>query len=83
MSAHTSSPARTAPDAPEMPEPRIREFPARSVSGGLALLGGLVGLLAGVVLLAAAANTIETGAKAGLILAGVLVLVASLIATRG
>ncbi|MCZ4609622.1 SPFH domain-containing protein, partial [Streptomyces sp. Lzd4kr] len=31
-------------DVPEMPAPRVREFTAHSIGGGLALLLGLVGL---------------------------------------
>lgn len=34
-------------DVPRMPDPRVREFVAHSIGGGLALLLGLVGLLLG------------------------------------
>ncbi|WP_425245270.1 SPFH domain-containing protein [Streptomyces sp. NEAU-NA10] len=60
-------------DVPEMPAPRVHEFPARSVGGGLALLLGLVGLLAGVGLIAAGAAAVSGPAKAAVIVVGILV----------
>ncbi|MFF3498960.1 SPFH domain-containing protein [Streptomyces sp. NPDC003247] len=89
MSTHDPQiPAPAAPvpaeiDVPEMPAPRVREFPARSVGGGLALLTGLVGLLAGGGLIAAAAAVAATAGKAVLITVGVLVALASLLSLRG
>ncbi|WP_328750235.1 SPFH domain-containing protein [Streptomyces sp. NBC_00285] len=62
---------------PEMPAPRVREVAAHSIGGALALLLGLVGLLAAVVLFAASSRS--PGFAAG----GVLVLVAALISLRG
>ncbi|MCX5584764.1 SPFH domain-containing protein [Streptomyces erythrochromogenes] len=61
----------------------VREFAARSVGGGLALLLGLAGLLAGAGLVVAGAVTAATAAKAALIVAGVLLGLASVIAMSG
>ncbi|MFE9359025.1 SPFH domain-containing protein [Streptomyces olivaceoviridis] len=77
-----SEPAATA-DVPEMPAPRVREFTAHSIGGGLALLLGLIGLGAAVVLFAASAADSAGGAEGGLVVAGVVVLLASAIAMRG
>ncbi|WP_434098161.1 SPFH domain-containing protein [Streptomyces sparsogenes] len=74
-------------DIPPLPEPRVTERPARSISGGLALLLGLLGLIAGPVLIAAGSDTseydYEDTANPALILLGVAVLIASLVAMRG
>ncbi|MFJ2591963.1 SPFH domain-containing protein [Streptomyces erythrochromogenes] len=61
----------------------VREFAARSVGGGLALLLGLAGLLAGAGLVVAGAVAAATAAKAALIVAGMLVGLASVIAMSG
>ncbi|MEV7324749.1 SPFH domain-containing protein [Streptomyces sp. NPDC093970] len=74
MSAHDSS---TAADIPEMPAPRVREFAAHSIGGGLALLLGLLGLAAAVALFAAAS------VNAGFAVGGVVVFLAAVIAMRG
>ncbi|MFJ9345998.1 SPFH domain-containing protein [Streptomyces sp. NPDC101237] len=74
MSVH--DPSATA-DIPEMPAPRVRESVAHSIGGGLALLLGLVGLLAAVALFVA--SSVNPGFAAG----GVVVLIASVIAMRG
>lgn len=80
----TSAPQTAAAvDVPEMPAPRVREFQAHSIGGGLALLLGLLGLAAAVALFAAASAVTADGAKAGLILCGVLVFLAAVIAMRG
>ncbi|MEU1791329.1 SPFH domain-containing protein [Streptomyces sparsogenes] len=75
------------PDIPPLPRPRVSERPARSISGGLALLLGLLGLIAGPVLIAAGSDTseydYEDTADPALILLGVAVLIASLVAMRG
>ncbi|MDO0936010.1 SPFH domain-containing protein [Streptomyces sp. DG2A-72] len=73
----------TAPDLPEMPEPRVREFAAHSIGGGLALLLGLVGLLGGIGLIAAATAVSGTGGKAALIVGGILVAIAAFFAMCG
>ncbi|MER5374098.1 SPFH domain-containing protein [Streptomyces sp. NPDC002553] len=90
MTAHdpsTADPSAVRPsdtvDAPAMPAPRVHEFPARSVGGGLALLTGLLGLLVGVALILAGAAMTVTAAKAGLIVGGVVVALASFIAMCG
>ncbi|WP_030774587.1 SPFH domain-containing protein [Streptomyces sp. NRRL F-2664] len=61
----------------------VREFTARSVGGGPALLLGLAGLLAGVGLVVAGAVATAVAAKVALIAAGVLTALASLIAMSG
>ncbi|QJS10218.1 SPFH domain-containing protein [Streptomyces argyrophyllae] len=77
-----SEPAATA-DVPEMPAPRVREFTAHSIGGGLALLLGLIGLGAAVALFASSAAAPSGGAEGGLVAAGVVVLLASAIGMRG
>ncbi|MGW3465409.1 SPFH domain-containing protein [Streptomyces olivaceoviridis] len=77
-----SEPAATA-DVPEMPAPRVREFTAHSIGGGLALLLGLIGLGAAVALFAASGAAPSGGAEGGLVAAGAVVLLASAIGMRG
>ncbi len=79
MSTHPSD----APDAPEMPAPRVREFTAHSIGGGLALLLGLLGLAAGAGMIVTATAVTATGAKAVLIILGILVALAAFIAMCG
>ncbi|MGW7406453.1 SPFH domain-containing protein [Streptomyces sp. NPDC054833] len=83
MPTHDAHGAHDAHDAPEMPAPRVREFTAHSIGGGLALLLGLTGLLVTFGLITASSTVTAAGAKAGLLVAGVLVLLASVIAMRG
>ncbi|GAA4667353.1 SPFH domain-containing protein [Streptomyces buecherae] len=74
------------PDVPAMPEPRVREFPAHSVSGGLALLGGLLGLFGGIGALVggiALANDGTPAAGVPLIIGGPLLAVAAFLAMCG
>ncbi|MFF8591119.1 SPFH domain-containing protein [Streptomyces sp. NPDC015220] len=71
------------PDLPDMPSPQVREVPAHSIKGGLALLLGLLGLLAAVALVVGGATLTDTGAKAALIAVGVVVGVAALLAMCG
>ncbi|MYS94177.1 MULTISPECIES: SPFH domain-containing protein [Streptomyces] len=78
----TQQPQVTA-DVPEMPAPRVREFTAHSIGGGLALLLGLVGLLAGAGLIAVATAVDGGGAKAALIIGGILVALAAFLAMCG
>jgi regulator of protease activity HflC (stomatin/prohibitin superfamily) len=80
MSTHDT---QVTADVPEMPAPRVREFTAHSIGGGLALLLGLLGLLAGAGLIAAATSVDASGAKAGLIIGGILVAVAAFLAMCG
>ncbi|MFI7138258.1 SPFH domain-containing protein [Streptomyces massasporeus] len=80
MSTHDT---QVTADVPEMPEPRVREFTAHSIGGGLALLLGLLGLLAGAGMIAAATSVDATGAKAGLIIGGILVALTAFLAMCG
>lgn len=66
-----------AADVPEMPAPQVREFAAHSIGGALALLLGLVGLLAAVFLFAAGS------VSPGFPVLGVFVLLCALISLRG
>ncbi|MFE5866933.1 SPFH domain-containing protein [Streptomyces virginiae] len=61
----------------------VREFTARSVAGGLALLLGLLGLLAGAGLIVAGAVLAAVAAKVTLIALGVLLGLASVFAMSG
>ncbi|MFF5854867.1 SPFH domain-containing protein [Streptomyces sp. NPDC012751] len=70
-------------DIPEMPAPRVREFQAHSIGGGLALLLGLIGLGAAAALFASSSAASSPGAEGSLAVAGVVVLLASLVAMRG
>ncbi|MFE9994370.1 SPFH domain-containing protein [Streptomyces avermitilis] len=79
-STHDSTPAA---DVPEMPAPRVREFAAHSIGGGLALLLGLVGLLLGAGMIAVATTVAATGAKAALIVGGILIAIAAFLAMCG
>ncbi|MFB6956924.1 SPFH domain-containing protein [Streptomyces sp. NPDC056309] len=66
-----------------MPEPRVREFPAQSIGGGLALLLGLLGLLVAAALFAGGVNASTTGAKAALIVVALLVGIGALLGMCG
>ncbi|MFB7322305.1 SPFH domain-containing protein [Streptomyces sp. NPDC056190] len=66
-----------------MPEPRVREFPAHSIGGGLALLLGLLGLLVAAALFAGGVNASATGAKAALIVVALLVGIGALLGMCG
>ncbi|MEU9332422.1 SPFH domain-containing protein [Streptomyces sp. NPDC048290] len=79
-SSHPSTPVA---DVPEMPEPRVREFAAHSIGGGLALLLGLIGLLGGVGMAISATAVTATGGKAALIVGGVLIAFAAFLAMCG
>ncbi|MFF0892039.1 SPFH domain-containing protein [Streptomyces sp. NPDC003278] len=80
MSAHDTT---ATADIPEMPAPRVREFQAHSIGGGLALLLGLLGLAAAAALFAAGSAVTADASRAALVVGGVLVLLASVIAVRG
>lgn len=80
MSTHDT---QVTADVPEMPAPRVREFAAHSIGGGLALLLGLVGLLAGAGLIATATAVDGAGAKAVLIIGGIVVAIAAFLAMCG
>ncbi|WP_455681988.1 SPFH domain-containing protein [Streptomyces uncialis] len=70
-------------DLPDMPAPRVTEFPAHSIGGGLALLLGLLGTAAGAVLIVAGAVSASAGAKVALIILGIAVAVLALFAMGG
>ncbi|MBN3930460.1 SPFH domain-containing protein [Streptomyces verrucosisporus] len=86
MSVETEPAVQAAGELPEMPAPRVRERPAHSVPGGLALLMGLMGLLAGAGALVGGALLVEDGASgagATLVVAGVLLMIGSVFAMAG
>ncbi|MET7595249.1 SPFH domain-containing protein [Streptomyces sp. NPDC004082] len=84
MSAHdTAQGAPAEADLPDMPAPRVREFAAHSIGGGLALLLGLLGLVAGAGAVAAGASVTDTGFKAVLITGGILIGIAAFFAMCG
>ncbi|WP_101256853.1 SPFH domain-containing protein [Streptomyces barkulensis] len=86
MSVETAQSAQAARELPEMPAPQVRERPAHSVPGGLALLLGLLGLLAGGGAVVGGALLVEDGARgigATLIVAGVLLMIGSVFAMAG
>ncbi|MDT9697741.1 SPFH domain-containing protein [Streptomyces sp. P17] len=76
---HTSVTA----DVPEMPAPRVREFAAHSIGGGLALLLGLLGLAAGVGCAVGSTTVSGGGAKAAMIIGGIAVAIAAFLAMCG
>ncbi|KOU70041.1 membrane protein [Streptomyces sp. MMG1533] len=80
MSTHDSAPTT---DLPQMPAPRVREFTAHSIGGALALLLGLVGLLLGIGMVVTATTVAATGAKAALIIGGILIGLSAFIAMCG
>ncbi|MFD7558132.1 MULTISPECIES: SPFH domain-containing protein [unclassified Streptomyces] len=61
----------------------VREFSARSVGGGLALLLGLAGMVAGAGLIAAGAVQTAAAAKVLLIAGGIVLIVTSIFAMSG
>ncbi|WP_405543892.1 SPFH domain-containing protein [Streptomyces goshikiensis] len=61
----------------------VREVAARSVGGGLALLLGLLGVIAGAGLIAFGAAATTVDAKVALILGGILLVLAAIIAMSG
>ncbi|OON81489.1 hypothetical protein B1H18_08490 [Streptomyces tsukubensis] len=66
-----------------MPKPRVREFAAHSIPGGLALLLGLVGLVVGIALAVTATAFDSAGVKAALIVVGILLAIVSVFAMSG
>ncbi|MEW2413784.1 SPFH domain-containing protein [Streptomyces sp. NPDC046866] len=61
----------------------VREFPARSLGGGLALLLGLAGAVAGAAVIAVGSAADGAGARVALILPGILLVLLSVLATSG
>ncbi|MCX4819106.1 SPFH domain-containing protein [Streptomyces sp. NBC_01142] len=74
---------KTSDELPDMPEPRVREFPAHSIGGGLALLLGLLGVGCAVALLATGATLSSPGPKVTLIVAGIVIAIAACFAMCG
>ncbi|MBE9497933.1 SPFH domain-containing protein [Streptomyces sp. AA1529] len=73
-------------DAPEMPAPEVKETAAASLSGGLALLLGLVGFLLGVGALVVGSGLAAGGSAAGggvLIVLGVVLTIGSVFGMAG
>lgn len=66
-----------------MPQPSVREFKAHSIGGAMALLLGLLGLVAGAALVALGAVAEANGAKAALIIVGILVGIGAFLAMCG
>jgi regulator of protease activity HflC (stomatin/prohibitin superfamily) len=84
MTTHDLTPtADPAVDLPDMPDPQVREIPARSIGGGAALLLGLLGLVLGVGMIISATAVSGGGAKAALIVPGVLIGLCAFIAMCG
>ena len=78
----TGHEATTAEELPQMPAPQVREFTARSIPGGAALLLGLLGVLLGVAALACAA-ALDTAAGPVLIVLGIVLIVGSVVGMAG
>ncbi|TXS53243.1 SPFH domain-containing protein [Streptomyces sp. uw30] len=83
MSNDKSDATSVITDVPDMPAPRVREFTAHSIGGGLALLLGLVGLLVGAGLIVTGGVVTGAGAKAALIVIGIVVAIAAVLAMCG
>ncbi|WP_445395664.1 SPFH domain-containing protein [Streptomyces sp. LE64] len=79
---HTRTGPTDPGELPEMPEPRVTEFPAHSVSGGLALSLGLLGIALGTVLIVLA-GLLGGAGLAVLLPLGVLTVVGSLFTLGG
>ena len=70
-------------DVPDMPAPRVREFTAHSIGGGLALILGLAGVLVSAGLIVTATAVEGAGGKAALIIGGILLFLVSVTAMSG
>ena len=82
--AHDPHERLPPPTCPRCPTPRVREFAAHSIGGGLALLLGLLGLLVGVALIVGGRRGWpRTGGKAALIVLGILLALAAFFAMCG
>src|SRR4051812_18985258 len=82
-STHSTSTADLGVDLPDMPDPQIRETPAHSIGGGLALLLGLLGLAVGVCMVVGATAVSGGGGKAALIVLGILIGLCAFVAMCG
>ncbi|MFJ4684465.1 SPFH domain-containing protein [Streptomyces sp. NPDC088789] len=85
MSTSDSASHGSAPvaDVPAMPEPRVREFTARSVGGGPILAFGLIGLFGGTAAAVSAVAVSSAGGKAVLIVGGCVIALASFLVMCG
>jgi regulator of protease activity HflC (stomatin/prohibitin superfamily) len=82
--SHDTSQGSEPADVPEMPAPRVREFAAHSIGGGLALLLGLLGLAVGVGMIVTATTSVHaTGGQAALIVGGIVLGIAAFFAMCG
>ncbi|MFH9421419.1 SPFH domain-containing protein [Streptomyces sp. NPDC017529] len=82
----TNGGAGLAADAPEMPQPRVRETVAHSIPGGLGLLLTVLGAFAGLGMIIGGGVLASGGNKAAgvpLVIVGVLLLVGSLFCMTG
>ncbi|GAA0334865.1 SPFH domain-containing protein [Streptomyces blastmyceticus] len=85
-SAIAAADTTPAADAPAERKPRVREFPARDIGGGTALLLGLVGLLVAAGAIALAVSFGHDGKSAlcaALVVCGILIGIGSLTAMSG
>lgn len=79
----TSTSTAPTDELPEMPDPRVREVAARSIGGGLALLLGLLGLVVGVALIVVGVTFTSDGPQVALMVVGVVLDLASIVAMSG
>ncbi|MFC9621541.1 SPFH domain-containing protein [Streptomyces sp. NPDC056930] len=78
--------ADLTPDAPEMPEPQVREMTAHSIPGGLGLLLTVIGVIAGIGLAIVGGivgSNGNNGAGVPVLILGVLLVIASLFCMTG
>ncbi|MFJ7490428.1 SPFH domain-containing protein [Streptomyces sp. NPDC097727] len=78
--------ADLTPDAPEMPEPRVREVTAHSIPGGLGLLLTVIGVIAGIGLAivgGVVGSNGNNGAGVPVLILGVLLAIASFFCMTG
>ncbi|MCK7627878.1 SPFH domain-containing protein [Streptomyces sp. RS10V-4] len=82
----TAPTAADTADAPQMPAPQVRERPAHSIPGGLALLLTVLGVALGIVLIIVGGVLGNAGHRAAaipLVIAGILLLVGSFFCMTG
>ncbi|MER5851079.1 SPFH domain-containing protein [Streptomyces sp. NPDC002012] len=78
--------ADLTPDAPEMPEPQVREVTAHSIPGGLGLLLTVIGVIAGIGLAivgGVVGSNGNNGAGVPVLILGVLLVIASFFCMTG
>ncbi|WP_151771547.1 SPFH domain-containing protein [Streptomyces abyssomicinicus] len=80
---HATPPPAPAADVPAMPRPSVREVPANSLGGGLALLLGLLGVLLAAGLGYLGVEHTTGGTTAALVVVAVLLALLSLAAMAG